>query len=664
MIDVPVRVKDALRDGRLKKNYRFVVLNDDGSADFTIDNNTLVSESVKFDERMCSGDTLKFGLCEGSSLEFQYFDHPNINGRRIQSFIDVEYKEPSMEIIETEEGTWHPTQVTKNGSYTFKSKYNLACEVGIGTGYNSEYYQLNAANNYQKTLELTVENTFWVEDHNITVIVTAPSGFEAWYTIPMGFFEIEKCPRQASTGIYKITAYNKLKSVYLDAKANDKIIDIVDDGVVGGTDGVDVGTILDELLEGYSIKRNEETVDFTVSSQQIPASDTSYIRQTDFTGSANGVYIHTLDITNYLRPSDFDSTNFYRFRINCKNIFDAVYGYVNTFYLDNWFKSTTNPSNIARLYDWLMDTTSFSSTLEVGGFQFATSNGVRTFNLQDYRNQNNVVTPWFTNITSMLLGITGLFEFDNSQTRTWSQAEINTAKERINDILFTQGNFTIEIGSRSDIEKTLITPAQAESLPDVTLRQLQAAVFEINGQYGQIDRITDLFAGVELNRSRLLPRDSLYPASDLYPGGQGMRGDESTYSKLWTDNQGVQKFRYLIITYKGLDENNQAKDMTLQRTINASGNTDYVMSDNWLFKNIIWTASDVGDYADAMVTKMQNVTWFPFEMWCAGLPYLETGDEIEITNDEGTYPSYILQRQLQGIQNLQDTLINGTLDVF
>ena len=104
--------------------------------------------------------------------------------------------------------------------------------------------------------------------------------------------------------------------------------------------------------------------------------------------------------------------------------------------------------------------------------------------------------------------------------------------------------------------------------------------------------------------------------------------------------------------------------MTLQRTVNADGNIDYNMSDNWLFKNFTWSASDVGYYADAMVSKLRDVTWFPFEMWCAGLPYIETGDEIEITNDEGTYPSYILQRQLQGIQNLQDTFINGTLDVF
>ena len=92
MIDgLPTGVVQALKNGDLPKNYRINVLNDDGTVDFTIDNNTLVSESVKLDERMCSGDILKFGLCEGSSLEFQYFDHPSILGKRLQVFVDAYY---------------------------------------------------------------------------------------------------------------------------------------------------------------------------------------------------------------------------------------------------------------------------------------------------------------------------------------------------------------------------------------------------------------------------------------------------------------------------------------------------------------------------------------------------------------------------------------------
>ena len=216
----------------------------------------------------------------------------------------------------------------------------------------------------------------------------------------------------------------------------------------------------------------------------------------------------------------------------------------------------------------------------------------------------------------------------------------------------------------SDMEKFELNVNDVSQLPDVTLRELQSATFETSCQYGQLDRTTDLFSGVELNGSRLLPADDLYPSNTLYPNGTSESSFPSMYSKLWADEGNVRKFRYLIITYKGLDENNQEVEKVLQRTVNADGTDDYNMSDNWLFKNLVWSDNDVGDYADAMVLKMQNLTWFPFEMWCAGLPYIETGDELEISIGGTAYTSYVLRRTLKGIQNLQDEMINGTLDIF
>ena len=136
------------------------------------------------------------------------------------------------------------------------------------------------------------------------------------------------------------------------------------------------------------------------------------------------------------------------------------------------------------------------------------------------------------------------------------------------------------------------------------------------------------------------------------------------YSKLWADEGNIHKWRNLVITYKGLNGDQQEEDFTLEMQVNEDGTDDYNMSDNWLFRNLIWTAEQIAEYAEAMVAKMQDMTWFPFEMWCAGLPYLETGDEIEIPLNGESYTSYVLQRQLKGIQNLQDTYINGTLDIF
>jgi hypothetical protein len=221
--------------------------------------------------------------------------------------------------------------------------------------------------------------------------------------------------------------------------------------------------------------------------------------------------------------------------------------------------------------------------------------------------------------------------------------------------------FALDENEMDSAYKIVVNPSQ---LADFTLRDLQSAVFETDCTFGQLSRTTDLFSGVELNHSRLFPADSLYPATDLYPDGAAVSGFKSMYSKLWGDEGNIHKWRYLIITYKGLNEDQQEEDFTLQKTINNDGTDDYNMSDNWLFRNLIWTAVDVGTYADAMVAKMQDMTWFPFEMWCAGLPYLETGDEIEIPLNGESYTSYVLQRQLKGIQNLQDTYINGTLDIF
>ena len=92
MINIPERVKDAIKKGNTNKNVRIIVQKADGSgADFTIDNDNLIFESMTMDERMCSEDSIKFGLCEGTRLDFECFDEPNIKGRRIQVFVDVNY---------------------------------------------------------------------------------------------------------------------------------------------------------------------------------------------------------------------------------------------------------------------------------------------------------------------------------------------------------------------------------------------------------------------------------------------------------------------------------------------------------------------------------------------------------------------------------------------
>ena len=663
MIDVPVPVKEALRDGRLKKNYRFVVLHDDGTEDFTIDNDNLVSESVNIDERMCSGDIIKFGLCEGASLEFQYFEKANITGRRVKAFVDVEYKESPYEEVGTiDEAAPYPGyryDVTTAGDYLIyfgpdqrnKAYGAMKAHSGVSTWYTITWFD----NNHGEVNIPDVEagDTLYLGSNPRQYAkATVYLEVENTYTIPLGFFTVKKCSRQASTGIIKATAYNKLQSKYLDAKANEYVTELVEQGEYGYTDKISLYTLLKDLLQGYGIEKSSYNY-IVPQLSDYQSSNITAIRICDSSGNNTNYYVYLYMIEVGV---DLDHEEFYKFEAYTSSLKAHAKEYV----WENYKTYTTKIGNTVYTLEELANTAYSDSYDLCGEISLRKHVDINTYFFTRKGGRTNLYTGDYSECHQLCVSIP-------------VHVTVSTSQPYINPTLWrsyfeeTWGSdyqfFKIQQKDLSSAEKIRITKAEAEAFGDVTLRDLQSAVFETQCQFGQLSRITDLFSGVELNHSRLYPAEDLYPATDLYPGGAAVSATKSMYSKLWADEGNIHKWRYLIITYKGLDGNGNEADFTLQRTVNSDGTDNYNMSDNWLFRNLIWTAADVGDYADAMVAKMSDITWFPFEMWLAGLPYMETGDEIEISLGEDTYTSYILQRQLQGIQNLQDTYINGTLDI-
>lgn len=630
MIDVPILVRDALKDGGYHKEYKFYVLNNDGTTDFVIDNDNLVSESVKIDERLCSADTIKFGLCEGSSLEFEYFGLANIKGRQLKATLTAEYDNAGT--IATEE-------------------------------------------------------------------------------IPMGFFTVDTVSRQASTGILRVTAYNKLKSKYLDAKANESIKEMYSNPDIP----VHVIDIENLLLNEYGIReeqrervpisalrRNTETFPINVAIKTTARYGVDTLLSYFNLGSVNNYLWMKSESPHYvLDPNQPYKIGFNKdFEVYEERVYDKLYELFDGAQLDKDASTIMNAfmnSHTAGgyTYDGFQNVIGIKLTKQ--------DNSIEYYSTIGYRNGcSGVVGTWKDLSQKTLYGYKDISVYlpngmwISSSSSNPDQSLVNAfyyfwgprrdfyyyADSALEDLatgyytpvkysdgstipytdLETAEQFYVDkITNLTDAELVEIIPS---TMPDVTLRELQSAVYETLCQFGQLSRETDLFSGVELNRSRLLPADTLYPDNALYPGGATESAFKSQYSKLWADEGNIHKWKYLIVTFKGLDENMNEKDFTLQRTVNANGTDNYNMSDNWLFRNFVWTAEQVGEYADAMVEKMQNITWFPFEMWAVGLPYLETGDEIEIPLNEETYVSYILQRQLKGIQNLQDTYINGELDIF
>lgn len=650
MIDVPVEVKELLMDGRTKKRYRIIVLNDeDMTTDFVIDNDTLVSESVSLDERMCSDDTIKFGLCEGSSIEFQYFDHPLITGRRFQVFLDIDY----VHIIHEE--------------------------------------------------EVEQENTCH---------------------IPLGYFTAQKCSRQASTGIIKVTAYNKLQSQYLDEKVSIKI-----DELFYQNTRLSLFDIKRILLETYMIRNPR--IELASSTQTIVTTQfflSSLTLSQDYgvDSPINGYTITqaggtpssplTVKLTTQTEEWYWATPWFlydaiapdaaYGFLLELEKriaeyIVDLIDGmkcsnFTGKEYLDD-ICATAGFNNIfginIRSNFWVDPGDEYSTIqkkyIENGGTSNPVEGSLADAMRTDIPSQSSYHRfecriPYSIEIGGVTIYFKGLYDIAGSSEKYhtynyWADAGHQELLEgTVKELRYSDGTlydpddkYPMNMYRFPDIpaydeEKRYYPDTFSE---DFTLREIMTADYELNCQFGKLDRITDLFSGVELNHARLYPAEDLYPDNELYPGGASVSSHKSMYSKLWGDEGKILKWRKLIMTYTLSVPGETGgtyvdKDFVYETIVNEDGNVDYVMNDNWLLKSKIFTLQNVQDYAAAMVEKMRDVQWFPFEMWCAGLPYLETGDEIEVSINSRTYPTYILQRQLKGIHNLQDTYINGTLDIF
>lgn len=607
MINAPVRVRDALKSGAYRNNYRVVVLDSNGDEDFVIDNNNLVSESVKIDERMCSSDNLKFGLCEGTNIEFQYFEKPNITKRKIKLYIDVKYRD---------------------------------------------------------------------EDNTLQV-----------YEIPLGWFDVKECSRQASTGIVKVSAYNKLLSDYLDEDVTAQIKSIITAGESGVSGSISIAKALAILLENYSIE-TFTTGSVEASSGYFPYSAPSNnIALLDENGTFTGKYLCVISPRGYFTPQITDN-EYYRITTKGQGILDYYKNNLFSNYLDYYIAVAdgideggvhyTNKKVGKVLEDGVKLVTYQgidinSELIEAFGSEVVLKSKSASILYQDKRsNDKNVSSPNYTHLYDgtidpnegkfpVLVGVSSWIKETTSAAYVPTYAENDAAIQAYTQLPFSD-LFAFEVVNYSSMEKFRLTPENIASVTNgLTLRLLQSATFELSAQYGKLDRVTDLFSGATLNGGRLYPSDTLYPSDELYPLSNAERANKAMYSQLWADEGNLRKFKNLVVTYKDSSTNQEA---TITTVINADGTDDYIMSDNWILKNLAWTQAQVTAYINVMVEAMRGVKWFPFQMWCAGLPYIEAGDEIEVSSGGIVYPTYILTRSLSGIQNLQDTYTNGTLNIF
>lgn len=170
---------------------------------------------------------------------------------------------------------------------------------------------------------------------------------------------------------------------------------------------------------------------------------------------------------------------------------------------------------------------------------------------------------------------------------------------------------------------------------DIDQTALVSGALEVEGQFAKTNRT----GGVEIV--------NLSPSSphSISPGD---------YDEVWWDEYDVSPIGTVTVTYRNGEEGEATANVTL-----GAGASLYDMTDNEVLKNLSTADLDSittllsGDFA----TNAQNVGFTPIEMTMQGWPWLEAGDALQITAEDGTIVNtYALRVEMSGIQHLMSDI--------
>lgn len=186
--------------------------------------------------------------------------------------------------------------------------------------------------------------------------------------------------------------------------------------------------------------------------------------------------------------------------------------------------------------------------------------------------------------------------------------------------------------------RTIYLPQPVKTDPTfvnaLDLSALISGETELEGKYARMDRA----GGVTI--------DALNPSSPI-----AISADD--YSEVWWDEYNVSPIGLVTVSFGSADG-----EQTVPISI-GDGLSAYEMTDNTLLKSLSSGDADTiaavlsGDFA----TNAANVGFTPVDMTMRGLPWIEAGDALEITAEDGTVvDTYALRIEMSGIQHLTATV--------
>ena len=612
MLDIIQMVKNLFKVDGLLKNVRVSFPN--GEYD-DICNDRLIKESLKFNESISNREEIKFGICESSQISFECVDVGNIKGMEIK--VDIEIDVTSIPVA------LRPEECKTSDDVPFP-----------------------------------------------------------YYPLPLGIFVVDECKRDAGFLKRKVVAYSKSSSFPSydwwtseewysptgSTLAKDVNLDIIN--FIAATNQ---GMFDDSDRTPVSFTRTGQS--FTVDIPITDSNNTTYNFRIEVYGEwAASIYnMNARPWPNTQRIGRVDkcvlSSNYE------SSMADAIAGFEAQGVSDDAIQqimdiiSYYRPFNVLNAYRdpnlySLADYAPYHDSVP-----FTQRKG------KQIQEGELFIMPWKLALYSQIVVSNRSGHAEQTFRVYLSDAGLNIDNYlQISEVTLHEGNrLTIPImseGNHGYYVRTFLKP-----ILFLDIRALLEANLELMGCFGHIDRyghfkflsiINLVFDGL-FPREDLYPSDVLYPKEFLLPIPVGVDADllyaavvkEDYVKSLWYEEYFI-AFGGITCSYLSsevLDENNNPSEVIYsERWIDDDRYLTYDVSDNEFIKSKTWTEQEISEELETIIAALKIIKFFPHELSCKGLPYIEAGDWVLASFNGNQVKTLCLSRTLSGIQALSDKM--------
>lgn len=577
MLQIPKEIKDLLQESSVRKNL--IIEFPNGEME-TLDNSHIKSESMSFDESICSSQDLKFGLCESSVLKFTTINNvPNMKGMVIKASVGIECELPKTKVSE-----YGSSVVFDNLEESDSFRISFSAFEGM----KEVVLEFSPISTY--TAELRPEpiayamfegDSVMVYGHHpeyknsavrkITVRCDTAMDIEltpltTQYIIPLGTFTVHECKKQADMSVRNVVAYSN----YL----NFDDVDIVSPyEMLKLTAGERTNTDYTFDVCRYAFASVGQNVGFDfeqmgiVSTHITDLMTDSYVRKTinnSYNVGSNknvriGFTIHRkkLDISNSNNLLGYRCGNIITPIPYIKGVVDDMYNRYADRIVDTQYKSTLD--NVLSYCDVLANYSGYNAKLkawETVKTVIANSGVIDTNAIYHSGLDNSIYVPYKIDIELFESNRSGdkdkvviqsesffLFNVDNIDffmlDFSHSEFKLPQATMTIPRIKNSNGAYVVD----------------TSKLPNVT--DVFKAMLELNGLYLVQDRVSGEYSFLNLAGADavIYPLETLFPSESLYPGETDLVLKPENYFTAWYDDYENESYKKIEIHYTDDDDN-------------------------------------------------------------------------------------------------------------